>query len=148
MMEVAGDASLGVISASILLGAFTMKLVDFVKYLKNWDLNGILTLALTWIAGFVAVQVFIETQWGDEVMMGRHSLDRLDTTSKIVLGLIIPTIASLLYDAKKAVDRTDSASTPRLTEAAEAQRKAFMSATVGGVAIPDRTRSAPVADNV
>jgi hypothetical protein len=130
-MEAATDASLGVISASVLLGAFTLKLVDFIKYLKNGDANGLLSLGLTWIAGFVAVQVFVETQWGDEVMMGRHSLDQLDTVSKIVLGLVVPTVASLLYDAKKAVDRTDSASTPRLTREAEVERQARLARAFG-----------------
>ena len=107
-------ASVGVITGSLLLGAFILKVIDLLKYVIKWDLNGIVTLGLTWIVGFVAVQVFIETQWGDEVKIGDETLDQLNTVSKIVFGLVAPAVAALLYDAKKAVDNDDSAKSPRL----------------------------------
>jgi len=107
-------ASVGVITGSLLLGAFILKLVDLVKYVVKGDANGIVTLLLTWIVGFAAVQIFIETQWGDEVKIGDETLDQLSTMSKIVFGLVAPAIAALLYDAKKAVDNSDTAKSPRL----------------------------------
>lgn len=117
-------ASVGVLTASVILGAFILKLVDFVKYLMKADWNGILTLGVTWVVGFIAVQIFIETQWGDEVTVGNDTLDQLSTMSKIVFGLAAPSIAAVLYDAKKAVDNTDTASTPRLLAGDEAEREA------------------------
>jgi hypothetical protein len=117
----------GVITASLIFGAFILKLVDLVKYfvqgIRDKDWNGFITLALTWIVGFVAVLLFIHTQWGDEVKLGDQTLDQLNTAAKIVFALAAPSVASLLYDAKKAVDNTDSASTPRLTSAAETERQ-------------------------
>jgi cobalamin synthase len=133
-MDAAADASVGVISASFLLGALTLKLVDFFKYLRNSDWNGILSIALSWGAGIVAVWVFSKSQWGDEVKIGNESLDSLGDFSTILLGLIVPSIASVLYDAKKAIDRTDSASTPRLTPTAERERKARLKSVFPGTA--------------
>jgi hypothetical protein len=42
----------------------------------------------------------------------------------LVLALVATSVASYLYDIKKALDNTDTASTPRFTDAAEAARKA------------------------
>jgi hypothetical protein len=109
-------ANVGPLTASVILGAFVLKLVDFIKYLRNSDWNGVVSLLITWVVGLVAVQVFIATQWGDEIRVGAHTLGELDGTSKLVLGLVIPSLASLLYDVKKAVDNTDSAATPPLVK--------------------------------
>jgi hypothetical protein len=125
-----GTASVGVVTASVILGAFILKLVDFVKYLIKGDLNGLLTLGITWIIGFFAVQLFIETQWGDEVTVGKETLDQLSTASKIVFGLAAPSIAALLYDGKKAVDNTETASTPRLLNTDENERQARVKAAL------------------
>ncbi|MDQ3675387.1 MAG: hypothetical protein M3401_01075 [Actinomycetota bacterium] len=123
----------GVITASLIFGAFILKLVDLVKAFiegmrGNW--NGFMTLALTWFVGFIAVMLFIKTQWGDEIKVGDQTLDQLNTEAKIVFALAAPSIAALLYDAKKAVDNTDTASTPRLTPTAETARKARIQATL------------------
>ena len=125
----ATTAGVGVITASLIFGAFILKLVDLVKYFIEGirgDWNGFFTLTLTWVVGFVAVMLFIKTQWGDEIKVGDQTLDQLNTEAKIVFALAAPSIASLLYDAKKAVDNTDSASTPKLTNVAEVARKARM----------------------
>jgi hypothetical protein len=138
--QAAADAgtSVGVITASFLLGAFILKLVDFVKYALKSDWNGVMTLAITWAVGFVAVQVFIETQWGDEVSIGEERLDGLSTMSKIVFGLAAPAVAALLYDAKKAVDNTDTASTPRLFNKDEQLRQAGVKAALNIAPAPEQ----------
>jgi hypothetical protein len=131
----------GVITASIIFGAFIVKLVDLVKYLVQGvrgDWNGFITLALTWIVGFAAVMLFIETQWGDEVKVGDQTLDQLNFSAKVVFSLAAPSIAALLYDAKKAVDNSDTASSPRLTGAAEAARQMQVASTLG---VPQATVS-------
>jgi len=115
--QATGDAgSVGVLTASIVLGAFILKLVDLIKYVTAGQARSAFTLLLMWAVGFAAVQFFIETQWGDEVTVGNETLDQLSTWSKVVFGLAAPSLAALLYDAKKAVDDTDSAKTPRLGE--------------------------------
>jgi hypothetical protein len=75
--------------------------------------------------------VFIKTQWGDEVRLGDQTLDQLNTSAKVVFALAAPSIAALLYDAKKAVDNTDTASRPRLGTDAEKRRQARVASALG-----------------
>jgi hypothetical protein len=139
-METAAEP-VGIVTASVLLGAFILKATDLVKYLveaRRGDANGLITLLLTWVIGIVAVMVFAKTQWGDEVKIGDESLESLSTWSKVVLGVAAPSIAAILYDVKKAVDNTESSSTPRLTDKAETARKARLALT-----LPASTRTDP-----
>ena len=142
-MQIAATAAdnVGVITASIIFGAFILKAVDLVKYtiqgFQRRRLEQRLTLVLTWAVGFVAVWIFIKTEWGDEVKLGDQTLDQLNTSAEFVFSLAAPSIAALLYDAKKAVDNTDTASSPRLTPAAENERKARVAAALGVPAPPD-----------
>jgi hypothetical protein len=129
----ASAESVGIVTASLIFGAFILKLVDLVKYFfegLRGDWNGFATLLMTWVVGFIAVILFIRTQWGDEVKLGDQTLADLNTSAQVVFALAAPSIAALLYDAKKAVDNTDTASTPRLTSGAEANRKATVAAAL------------------
>ena len=133
METAAGADTLGVVSASLIFGAFILKLVDLIKYLFQGfrgDWNGFLTLGLTWLVGFGAVFAFIQTAWGDEVKLGDQTLEDLNFWGKAVFALAAPSVAALLYDAKKAVDKTDTASTPRLTGDAEKARQAGVAAAL------------------
>jgi len=59
--QATGDAgSVGVLTASIVLGAFILKLVDLVKYVTAGQARSAFTLLLTWGVGFAAVQVFMK----------------------------------------------------------------------------------------
>jgi ABC-type branched-subunit amino acid transport system permease subunit len=104
----------GALTASLVFGALVLKLVDLVKYVRNGDWNGVLTLVLGLVAGIVAVQVMLLTQWGDEIRIGNETLDKLTFASQVVLGLVATSVAAVIYDFKKALDNTDSASTPVL----------------------------------
>ena len=57
MESAAGPETVGVVAASVIFGAFVLKLVDFVKYLIQGfrgDWNGFLTLGLTWRRDYLA----------------------------------------------------------------------------------------------
>ena len=109
-----GTESVGAIAASLVFGAVILKLVDFVKYLRNGEWNGVVTLLLKWAAGIGAVLVFLQTEWADEITIGSETLDELSTASMIVFGFAASSVAAVVYDFKKAVDDTDTASTPKL----------------------------------
>jgi len=104
----------GVIAASLVFGAVVLKLVDFIKYARNGDWNGVLTLLTGWLAGLVAVFVFVQTEWADEITIGSETLDQLTVWSKVVFAFAASSVAAVLYDFKKAVDNTDTASTPKM----------------------------------
>jgi len=114
----------GAVAASFIFGALVLKFVDFLKYLKNWDGNGMVTILLGWVAGVAAVQLTRVTDWADEIKIGAETVDKLDFGSQLVLGLVATSVAAVIYDFKKAVDNTDTASTPRLGKDAEQEREA------------------------
>ena len=129
MQQAAG--SVGAVGASVIFGALILKLVDFVKYLRNGDANGIITIVTGWVVGFVAIQLILLTDWPDEISFGKETLADLNFGSQVVLSLVATSVAGVLYDIKKAVDNTDTASTPRLTAEAEGARKQGVKAALG-----------------
>jgi hypothetical protein len=127
----------GAIAASLVFGAVVLKLLDFFKYVLNGDLNGIVTLLLGWVAGVVAVLLFLQTQWADEITIGSQALDSLDFWSKAVFGFATSSVAGVLYDFKKAVDDSDTAVKPKLLgqlkpgKDAEEKDEARLALTIG-----------------
>lgn len=131
-----------VITGTLIMGALAFKALDLVKYL--WALirlnsfdkgqkdrntavseawNGLLTLLLGCAAGIGVVFLMANTTWSDEIKLGGGTLGTLPSTSLVVLGLVITSIAALLFDAKKAVDGTDTASTPKLLREPDEERR-------------------------
>ena len=127
----------GAVGASFIFGALILKLVDFVKYARNGDVNGLTTIVTGWVVGFVAIKLTLLTDWSDEIKFGAESLKDLGLGSQLVLALVATSVAGLLYDAKKAVDNTDTASIPRMTETAETARKARVKAVLGTDAVAE-----------
>ena len=113
----------GALTASLIFGALILKLVDFLKYLRNADWNGVVTLLLGWVAGVTAIQMIRLTDWDKEIKIGAVSVDKLDFQGQLVLGFVATSVAAVIYDFKKALDGTDTASTPRLGPDAEKDRK-------------------------
>jgi hypothetical protein len=97
-----------------LMAFLVSKIVDFGKFITNRDINGMVTQLLTWVAGVVVVFLGANTDWADGIPVGTDSLGSLGWPSLLLLGLTISSSASFLYDARAAVDNTDSAAMPRL----------------------------------
>lgn len=105
------------ITGVIGLVALVWKFIDFLKQLtppdKNY--NAAITQVVVWVSGIAAVFLFGASQFGDSVSVGAHSLDKMDTPTKLILGLMIGSIASSTVDFKQAFDNTDSSKQPPLT---------------------------------
>ena len=146
-----GGSAGTVITGSLIMGVLAYKAIDLVKYAwvlirlytfdKDGDAdhdsalsgawNGLATLLLGCGVGIGVVFLMANTTWSDEIQLGNQTLKTLPSTSLIVLGLAITSLAGLLFDAKKAVDRTDTASTPKLAPKADKKRRARVAATLG-----------------
>ncbi len=137
-----GGSAGTVITGALIMGALAYKAIDFVKYVVallrlklshetgdehesavSGALNGLVTLLLGCGAGIGVVFLMAHTAWSDEIQLGGQTLKTLPATSLIVLGLVITSLAALLFDLKKAVDGTDSASTPKLMPTADKKRR-------------------------
>jgi len=126
-MEQAAEP-VGTLAATLVFAALVLKFVDLIKYARAKDGNGLITLAIGFVAGIGAVGIISLTQWNDEIRIGDETLESMSRVSKVVLGLVATSVAAVLYDFKKAVDNTDTARTPRITKTAERERDTAVAA--------------------
>jgi hypothetical protein len=99
-----------VVALALVVYTFT----NFVKYVRNRDWSSAATLVLAWVVGVAAVWLFGATAWGNQVNVGEKSLDLLSFPDKLVVGLVVMSAGSTIYDLKRSFDRSDSAATPAL----------------------------------
>ncbi len=126
-----GGSAGTVITGTLLMGLLAFKATDLVKYLvasfrrdgRQDGLNGLITLVVGSGLGIGVAFLMANTAWSSEIQLGNQTLATLPGTSLVVLGLVLTSVASFLFDGKKAIDRTDSASTPKLLPAPERMRR-------------------------
>lgn len=135
------------LTGTLILGALTFKTIDLIKYGTAWynhrspkdddaketrdeAVNGLTTLLTGCVAGIGIVLLFTQTGLASDVKVGGTALTSLSFASKIALGLAMTSVAGVLFDAKKAVDNTDSASKPKMTKPAESARRAMLKQTI------------------
>jgi formate hydrogenlyase subunit 3/multisubunit Na+/H+ antiporter MnhD subunit len=90
-------------------------LMNLLKYLRARDWNAVITLVGGWVVGFLAVWLVGATTWGSTVTVGgTKTLDQLSFPEILLVGLVVVSVGSAVYDLKKSFDNTDSAATPTL----------------------------------
>ncbi len=100
------------------LGALVYKIIDFFKYVRARDWNASGTQIITWLGGILAISLFAHSDFAGGIDLGGQSLGSLNFASQVIVGMSATSLFSAFYDAKRALDNTDSAKTPALiTEA-------------------------------
>lgn len=89
--------------------ALVWKIVDVVKYVRAKNLDAVITQVGVWFAGVVVIILLAATDFAQGVVIASARLSDLNVASLILIGLSIGSSASVLVDAKKALDNTDSA---------------------------------------
>lgn len=100
-----------VVPAALLL-ALVVQFVNFLKYVKAGDKNGIFTQLIAWVSGVGGVFLIAQTDWASTVDVGAFTLATLNGWSLFVLGLLIASGGGLAVEFKKALDDNDSAAKP------------------------------------
>lgn len=103
----------------VAMAALTLKLIDFLRYVRAADVNGITTQLASWIAGVVVVLLVAQTDWADGITIGDMNLHTLGFWSLVFYGVSAGSAASLGKDTLKAVDNTNSAVIPVLVPTPE-----------------------------
>lgn len=96
------------------MAALTLKAVDFLRYLRAADMNGVLTQLASWVAGVAVVMLVAQTDWADGIAVGDMKLGTLGFWSLLFFGLSAGSAASFTKDGLKAIDNTNSAAIPVL----------------------------------
>lgn len=91
-----------------------LKLIDFLRYARGADVNGMLTQLASWVAGIVVILLVAHTDWADGIAVGTMALGKLNFWSLVFYGMSAGSAASLVKDTLKSVDNTNSAAIPVL----------------------------------
>lgn len=102
------------IAALALLGTFISKFMDFLKFLRARDTNGITTQLITWVAGVVGVALFAHTDFAGGVKLGTVVLEDAGWATQVFAGLMATSLLSKVYDFQKSFDNTQTSATPSL----------------------------------
>lgn len=94
--------------------ALVLKLIDFLKLLRVVDVDAIVAQLAAWVAGVSCLFLLGATDYAGGVHIGDLALSDLNGWSKVLAGLTLGATASLIYDGKRALDRSDSAAMPSL----------------------------------
>lgn len=96
------------------MSALVISVINFLKYLRAKDWNGVWTTLTVWIAGVVAVFLVGESDFKSAFDFGDVSLADMNAASKLFVGLSISAFGSFAVEIKKALDGSDSAQKPDL----------------------------------
>lgn len=96
-----------------------LKLIDFLRYARAGDVNGVLTQLTTWGAGVLVIVLVAQTDWAAGIQVGEFNLATLGFWSLVFYGMSAGSAASLAKDTLKAVDNTNSAAIPTLIPTGE-----------------------------
>lgn len=101
----------------VVILATVKKLVDFVKYARNWRTdgkNGVITQLVAWAAGFVLVALTAHTPWAAALVFGGFALSKLGVAAQVLVGIAVGSTVSGGVDVLKTFDNTQSAAVPPL----------------------------------
>lgn len=82
----------------LVLLATVAKLVDFARYAKAGNYNGIVIQVLAWTGGALVVMLAAHTAWADGIVFGDIVLSRMNIASQVLAGIALGSSASLAHD--------------------------------------------------
>lgn len=100
------------------LGVMTLiiAIINFILYIKNKNVNGIVTTLAVWVAGVVTVSLLWKTDFADTFMILDKPLGTYNFASVVFIGLTISAMAQFAVEIKKAIDGHDTAVKPPMIE--------------------------------
>lgn len=99
---------------TVAMAALILKVLDFLRYAANRDLNGVVTQITAWVAGVVVVCLVAQTTWAAGIPLGGMPLSKLGFWSQVFAGLTVASTASFGKDIIKSVDNQNTAKIPTL----------------------------------
>ncbi len=90
------------------------KVIDFLRYARSGDINGVLTQLCAWGAGVGVVVLMAQTQWARGVEIGDIALSNMGIWSLVFAGMQIGSGASAVVDLNKSLDNNNTSAIPTL----------------------------------
>lgn len=98
--------------------ALAAKVIDFLRFVLDLprSKSAVLTQLLAWLGAIAVVFLYGASQFGDTVNVGGITLSDMDGPTKLLVGLAVGSLASLVKDYTAARDNTNSAKFPPLLQ--------------------------------
>lgn len=106
----------------VAMAALTLKAMDFLRYLRARDINGIVTQLGAWVFSVLVAFLVAQTDWASGVGVGDQTLATINGWSVLFWGLAAGSTASFVKDTHKALDGSNSAAIPTLLPQASAHQ--------------------------
>jgi hypothetical protein len=98
----------------VVMVSLVKKVVDFVKYAVNGDVNAIVTQIVAWLVGIGSAFLAANSDWARSIMINGQPLSSLNAWSLVFVGVVLASVAGFGWDTVKAIDGTNSAQVPPL----------------------------------
>jgi hypothetical protein len=114
------------VTPAVLLATALYSFVNFVKYLRAGDWNGVLTLLAAAVAGVGAIALGAHSDATAHLQLvdGGKVLGLTDGGTQVLLGIEFGLAAGTVADFRKAFDRTTTSAKPQLLSGKIEQRDA------------------------
>lgn len=96
------------------MSALVVTIINFLRYARAADVNGALTIIMSWAAGIGSVMLAAQTQFAGQIGIGASSLAGMSGWSQVFIGVTVASAGGVLVEFKQALDRGDSAAKPKL----------------------------------
>lgn len=97
------------------------KVVAFVTFVTNKQVNAIVTQVVTWVAGIGVMTLIAATDFASGIGIGDQTLDSVNGASLVLIGMTVASWSSVAYDFKRAFDVSDTARQPKMLPRAAAK---------------------------
>lgn len=98
----------------VVITSLIKKLVDFIKYAANGDVNAVVTQLVAWLLGIAVAFIAANSDWGSTIDVSGKTLASLNGWSLVLVGFVLASTAGVGWDLIKAVDGSNSAVVPAL----------------------------------
>lgn len=96
--------------------ATVKQVIDWLRYLKAGEWNGVITQAAAWGAGTVVVVIVANSDFATVANFGGFTFDKLNLWSQVIAGISVGSAASLAKDTLKSIDDKQTSAVPTLLD--------------------------------
>lgn len=98
------------------MALLVFQVINFVRYLKAGDTNGIVTTVAVWVAGVSVVFLVAQTDFARSITITDTTLANLNAWSLLFVGLTVSSIGNFANEALGAVDANRTTQKPQLVD--------------------------------
>lgn len=99
---------------TIAMALLVISIINFVKYCRARDVNGIVTSLSVWVAGVGVVFLAAQTDFAAGIVIADLPLAVYNAWSLLFIGLSISSMAQFANEIRAAIDTSDSTRKPDL----------------------------------